>query len=244
MWTDGFIVNLGSVENEGNLVEPKDLTGWHVDGNFFTHFLDSPEQALLVIPCWSDVEENAGATVICTEGPKLIGKLLYDHPEGLNPMMGPRDNRLDIDPNFFKSIVQDSPDDTFFEMTGKKVDVVLMHPLMLHSASKNSRRLARVITNPPVSLAAPFQFNRKDPSEYSLVELKTMQDVGGPEKFKDWKITGEREMFAPERVQGQETRRKEENARLAKLGLKTGDDSISQMPYLMVAEVKRQAGVV
>ena len=160
MWTDGFIVNLGSVENEGNLVEPKDLTGWHVDGNFFTHFLDSPEQALLVIPCWSDVEENAGATVICTEGPKLIGKLLvialcvmfykpladhlqYDHPEGLNPMMGPRDNRLDIDPNFFKSIVQDSPDDTFFEMTGKKVDVVLMHPLMLHSASKNSRRLAR-----------------------------------------------------------------------------------------------------
>ena len=71
-----------------------------------------------------------------------------------------------------------------------------------------------------------------------------MQDVGGPEKFKDWKITGEREMFAPERVQGQETRRKEENARLAKLGLKTGDDSISQMPYLMVAEVKRQAGVV
>jgi hypothetical protein len=163
MWTDGFIVNLGSVENEGKVIEPKKLTAWHVDGNFFTHFLDSPEQALLVIPCWSDVEENAGATVICTEGPKLIGKLLvrdhtrcdivqnsamanplkYDHPEGLNPMMGPRENHLDIDPKFFNSIVQDAPDDSFFEMTGNKGDVILMHPLMLHSASKNSRRLAR-----------------------------------------------------------------------------------------------------
>jgi hypothetical protein len=69
-----------------------------------------------------------------------------------------------------------------------------------------------------------------------------MQDVGGPEKFKNWKITGEREMFAPERIQDQETRRREENARLRKQGLKTGDDSISQMPYLMVAQTEQQAG--
>lgn len=76
MWTDSFIVNLGSPETEGKTTPPKDLDLWHVDGDFFVHFLDSPEQALLVIPCWSDVEEGAGATWICDEGPKRIGKIL------------------------------------------------------------------------------------------------------------------------------------------------------------------------
>lgn len=76
MWTDGFIVNHGSPETEGTKVPPKDLTQWHVDGDFFMHFLDSPEQALLVIPCWSDVDENAGATWICDEGPRRIGQVL------------------------------------------------------------------------------------------------------------------------------------------------------------------------
>ena len=40
------------------------------------HFLDSPEQGLLVIPCWSDVKPNGGATWICDEGPKRIGQWL------------------------------------------------------------------------------------------------------------------------------------------------------------------------
>ena len=43
------------------------------------HFLDSPEQGLLVIPCWSDVKPNGGATWICDEGPKRIGQWLVSH---------------------------------------------------------------------------------------------------------------------------------------------------------------------
>jgi len=92
-----------------------------------------------------------------------------------------------------------------------------------------------IITNPPVSLSAPFQFNRSNPREYSLVELKTIQDLGGPEKFKDWKITGEREMFLPERFSLQEAKRQAENDRLRKLGLELADDSINQMPHLMAS---------
>ncbi|EMR68569.1 hypothetical protein UCREL1_4416 [Eutypa lata UCREL1] len=237
MWTDGFIVNLGSPETEGKKTPPKELGLWHVDGDFFTHFLDSPEQALLVIPCWSDIEKNGGATWICDEGPKKIGQFLYDHPEGLNPMMCPREEPIvyAVEHSVFNTIIRDASDEGFHEMTGKKGDVILMHPLMLHSASENGRRLARIITNPPVSLAAPFQFNRDNPADYSLVELKTMQDLGGPEKFKDWKITGEREMFAPGQVQRKTELRALENERLRKLGLKTGDESISQLPYLMVS---------
>lgn len=76
MWTDAFIVNLGTPEGPVDPVPPRELTNWHVDGDFFVHFLDSPEQALLVIPCWGDVGENAGATWICDEGPKKIGQML------------------------------------------------------------------------------------------------------------------------------------------------------------------------
>ncbi len=76
MWTDAFIVNLGSEKTEGKQIPPKELDLWHVDGDFFVHFLDSPEQALLVIPCWSDVEQNSGATWICDEGPRMVGQML------------------------------------------------------------------------------------------------------------------------------------------------------------------------
>lgn len=159
----------------------------------------------------------------------------------------------DTDTGFFNSVVQAAPDESFHEMTGNKGDVILMHPLMLHSASKNGRRLARtlsppfiiqvmdsdpflgIITNPPVSLSAPFQFNRSNPADYSLVELKTMQDLGGPEKFKDWKVKGEREQFAPERVGRQQKLREEEQERLRKLGLNTWDETLSQMPHLIAS---------
>jgi len=52
------------------------LDGWHNDGDFFVHFLDSPEQALLVIPLWSDIEMKGGGTAVCGEGIKYIAKHL------------------------------------------------------------------------------------------------------------------------------------------------------------------------
>lgn len=48
----------------------------HNDGDFFVHFLDSPEQALLVIPLWSDIVPRGGGTVVCADGIKCIAKHL------------------------------------------------------------------------------------------------------------------------------------------------------------------------
>ena len=59
-WGHGLIVNLGDVEGCTEWLEPTELDGWHVDGDFFTHFLDSPEQALLVVPMFTDVEKEQG----------------------------------------------------------------------------------------------------------------------------------------------------------------------------------------
>lgn len=75
-WNDAFIVNLGTAASEGKWTEPKDLTEWHVDGDFFVHFLDSPEQALLVIPLFTDIQPHAGGTMVCSDAIKVMAQYL------------------------------------------------------------------------------------------------------------------------------------------------------------------------
>jgi hypothetical protein len=100
------------------------------------------------------------------------------------------------------------------EVTGEVGDVFLLHPFMLHSASKNLLRKPRIITNPPVSLKEPFRLDREDPKEYSLVEQKTLNDLGHPEGLKGWKITGERKEWVSRRMKRMEEMRRQELERL------------------------------
>ncbi|CAG8897629.1 unnamed protein product [Penicillium egyptiacum] len=199
-WNDALIVNLGSPESEGTWPHPADLPGWHVDGDFFIHFLDSPEQALLVIPLFTDIQDRAGGTMICPQAMKSVAQHLYNHPEGVTPYMYPRgqepaENAADTP--FYSDIVKNCSE--FHQMTGKVGDVILLHPLMCHSISVNSLRHPRVITNPPVSLKLPFKFDRDDPSKYSLVEKKTLEMLG-KDRLSGWKIKGKREFVLPERL--------------------------------------------
>jgi hypothetical protein len=118
---------------------------------------------------------------------------------------------------FWNDLVRDTSrvrDESFMEMTGDVGDVILMHPLMLHTASKNLRRGVRVITNPPISLKEPFCFDRKDKNEYSLVELKTLRDLGMPDGLPGWKVTGERAGWVPARIKRQEEMKMRELERL------------------------------
>jgi hypothetical protein len=80
VWNDGLIVNLGTKELEGKWPHPRDLQGWHVDGDFFVHFLDSREQGLLVIPLFTEIVEHAGGTMICPDAIPIIAKHLVSLP--------------------------------------------------------------------------------------------------------------------------------------------------------------------
>jgi hypothetical protein len=99
-------------------------------------------------------------------------------------------------------------------MTGEVGDVILLHPLMLHSASKNLLRHVRVITNPPVALKEPFCFDRENKKDYSLVELKTLKDLGMPDGLKGWKIEGPRKGWTPNRLKRMEEMKRQELERL------------------------------
>lgn len=218
-WKDSFIVNIGTPQGAGKYVRPQDLTGWHVDGDFFVHYLDSPEQALLVIPLWSDIVPNGGGTIICPAGIPIVAKHLYEHPEGVSPRMTPRQDNPTFksegsDLSFFNNIAKQMPDEAFLEVTGEVGDVYLLHPLMLHSSSNNMLRKVRVITNPPVSVKEPFNFNRSD-GQYSYVERKTLK-VLGKENLDGWKITAERQGIVPDSTKAKAEMKRLEKERLAK----------------------------
>lgn len=90
---------------------------------------------------------------------------------------------------------------------------------MLHSASKNHTRALRVITNPPISLKEPFNFNRENPDEYSLVERKTLKALG-VDRF-EFKITTERRRIIPARLKAQQLLLEQEKKRLTELQAKS-----------------------
>ncbi|KAK4123576.1 hypothetical protein N657DRAFT_645159 [Parathielavia appendiculata] len=215
-WRDALIVNLGDEKHGGKPVPPKELPEWHVDGDFFVHYLDSPEQALLVTPLFTDIVPNGGGTYICPEAIPKIAKHLHDHPEGVSPRMTPRgepDFREEKDLNFFCEIAKSC--DNFVEATGEVGDVYLMHPLMLHAPSSNALRRVRIITNPPVSLREPHRFDRED-GNYSLVEQVTLRALG-KDKLPGWQATGPRERVVPKRLIEAERMKQEELKRLADL---------------------------
>ncbi|KAI0338885.1 hypothetical protein BDW22DRAFT_1362183 [Trametopsis cervina] len=221
-WGDSFIMNLGTPELEGEdkYVHPHDFDNWHVDGDFFVHFLDSPEQALLVIPLFSEIKPRGGGTYICPEGVEGVARYLAAHPEGVLPAPGLRlvpssSTYADPadDPESWSHLAAIRSCSDFREMTGEVGDVVLMHPLMLHSASKNYLRNARVITNPPVALKEPFNFNRENPDDFSLVELKTLKALGVDRL--DFKPATERRRLAPRSTAAKNAMLEEEKKRLA-----------------------------
>jgi hypothetical protein len=221
-WKDSFIVNLGTPAGHNKIVKPQSLHSWHCDGDFFVHYLDSPEQALLVIPLWTDVVPGGGGTLMVPSAIPAVVNRLYEHPEGCSPGMTLRREDETFDRStrlkWYNDLIKTMPDSAFVEATGVVGDVYLLHPWMVHSASNNMLRRARVITNPKVSLVEPFCFDRED-GNYSLVERMTLK-VLGKERLEGWKITREREVIITKRLEVQMEINRAEEERLRKMGAK------------------------
>lgn len=75
-------------------------------------------------------------------------------------------------------------------IVAKKGDVFITHSLIPHSASTNHLHYARIITNPHLTLAYPFNFNRPD-GKYTLLEQFILKQLGR-ESLPEWKPARER----------------------------------------------------
>lgn len=198
-WGDGFIINFHK-DADDPWTPSATRGGWHKDGNFFRHFLDSPEQGLLTVVVWDDVLPNSGGTYLAPESIPKVARYLYAHPEGLEPgAFGKRIEGCEV----------------FVEATGRAGDVYLIHPYMLHSVAPNPSGRPRFITNPPVAFKEPMNFNREDAEDFSLVE-KVVLNALGVERL-DYQIAGERERYYTEFRRERERMLEEQKARLAAL---------------------------
>jgi hypothetical protein len=78
-WNDGFIANLGVGDDRPWEPPSAELSGWHKDGDFFRHFLDSPEQGLLTIVLWIDMHHQGGGTYIAADSVPVMARYLAGH---------------------------------------------------------------------------------------------------------------------------------------------------------------------
>jgi hypothetical protein len=137
--------------------------GYHKDGDWFRHFLDSPEQGLLGIVFWRDVAERQGPTYLATDSIGPVARFLASRPRGVDPGELPYRDLL-------------SQCQQFVPLTGRQGTVVFAHPFLLHSASVNATNEPRVISNTSVILRNPLRFDRQGAS--SAVEQVIIDAVG------------------------------------------------------------------
>ncbi len=164
-WSDAFVVNFRRGADKPWVKPSVEAGGWHKDGSFFRHFLDSREQGLLTIVYWSDVVHKGGGTFIAPDSIKVVARYLAEHPEGVAN-----------DGDDFGALITQCKE--FEEITGETGDFIILHPFMLHASSNNHSGNVRFMTNPPVVLREPMDLNREDPDEFSLIERATLHALG------------------------------------------------------------------
>jgi hypothetical protein len=138
--------------------------GWHVDGqaSWFTHYLDSPEVALLVLILYRDSTKLGGATWYAPQSPALVSRYYAEHPEGGGPV--PRE------------IMKSCTDLRVAE--GRAGDAFLLHPSMMHTGSPNVTPRPRLMENDNISIREPLRFDRENAAEFSVVERSILGHLG------------------------------------------------------------------
>lgn len=200
-WGDSMIVNFHKGADKPWQPPSPQSGGWHKDGDFFRHFLDSPEQGLLTIVIWSDIAPKGGGTFVASDSVPHVSRLLAAHPEGLLPSGAPEAS--------FGSLINQC--EKFVELTGQIGDVALVHPFVLHASSQNHSGKARFITNPPIMLKEPMQFDRENPADFSPVELAILRGLGVDRL--DFAPTAPRERIVSEGMKRKQKMLEEERAR-------------------------------
>jgi hypothetical protein len=179
---DNLIVNFPDADARWWPPDESDApgAGWHKDGDWFRHFLDSPEQGLLGIVFWRDVTERQGATYAAMDSIPRVARHLADHPEGLDRVVA-------------DDIVASCHD--FRALTGRQGTIVWAHPFLVHSASVNATDRLRIISNTTAVLRRPLRFS--GPGARTPVERSVLHALGVDAL--DFRPTRERRRVVPER---------------------------------------------
>jgi hypothetical protein len=148
-------------------------SGWHADGNWFRHTIDSPRQGLLLIGLFSDIGEGCGGTIVASGSHHRTARVLAAHPEGMT--------HLEL-----SDAVLAEPIGNFTELVGEAGDVVLAHPFLFHTRGFKHAGPPRIISNTEAGLTAPLRLDRSDGSPYSVLEQSIRTALhGAPPVFRN-----------------------------------------------------------
>jgi hypothetical protein len=161
-WSNSFVVKFPCGDPEAANVPMRDRH-WHKDGEEF-QYLDSPV-GLLTYVYWSDVVPGGGGTLIVPDSLGPVARFWAERPEGAAKQ------KLDV-----CGIVSNCRE--FVELTGSAGDVILVHPNMIHSETRNIAGPPRFFTVRIVDLKEPLNFNRKDAADFSPVESVVLKSLG------------------------------------------------------------------
>lgn len=138
---------------------------WHVDGGFFHHHLDSPEQGLLPIFICSDIDAGGGGTAFAPGSHKVCARILRDaQPDGMSA-------------GDIARAVAAQPRPEVLEATGRAGDIALMHPFMAHAISKNVGSRVRIICNPHITMTERMNVTGDPSRPFSPVERAIYQAI-------------------------------------------------------------------
>jgi hypothetical protein len=147
--------------------------GWHVDGNWFRHTIDSPFQGLLLIGLFSDVGAECGGTIVAEGSHRRTARVLAENPEGMTHL------------ELFDAVLAE-PIGNFTELTGEAGDVVLAHPFLFHTRGFKHTGPPRFISNTEAGLIDPLRLDRPDGSPYSVLEQSIRAALhGSPPIFRN-----------------------------------------------------------
>jgi len=131
---------------------------WHVEGNF-PHRLTSPEQAVLNLFLFTDLEPGGGATLLAEGSHHRAAQILG----GVSP------SALEVDDLTDQVVRSPGVFDSVVEACAQAGDVILAHPLILHSSSHNPGTRPRVMAQPRTDFIAPKLFKGPNLSPVEIV---------------------------------------------------------------------------
>ena len=166
-WSFHAIANLGLYDESTWIPPTRYAPGWHKDGWHFRHFLDSPEQGLLTVPIFSDIQPRSGGTVIATDSIAPVARMLANFPQGFHA------DSVQGSGYVIPYLLDQCHD--FQELTGNAGDMAILHPYMMHRVNRNPSDRHRFIANVAVVLNEPMRFIRSQDDKYSLTELAVLR---------------------------------------------------------------------
>lgn len=104
----------------------------HKDGWQYRHFLDSPEQGLLLCYFYDDVLPQSGGTQIALDSIEVAARFFAEHPEGVHPDLA----QSAVLAPFLKQVEGEG---RFEELIGEAGDLAIIHPCTFFSRGVSVR---------------------------------------------------------------------------------------------------------